>query len=240
MPFFAALEEEVIKAELSGRDIMICFDANSKLGPKHIPGDPHQMSENGKIVEGIIERHALCVGNSIKGKSKGVITRERTTLNGVERSAIYLILLSGELVEHLNEIHVDEEKQFALESITKRKKGTEIKKSDHNSIISNFTFKWDKHLKKHREMHFNLKNSEGLVKFKEATSKDILTSLVSKDNDANILMKKFMKRLNGIIHACFKKTRITEKQDNEDIVKLFNKRRVLRPKKNEESETKNY
>lgn len=77
---------------------MICCDANSKLGPTHIPGDPHEMSENGKIVEGIMERHALIVGNGIKEKTSGVITRKRTTLNGVEESAIDPILISEDLV----------------------------------------------------------------------------------------------------------------------------------------------
>ena len=85
MPFFAALEEEVAKADLDGRSVLVCFDANSKLGPLHIPGDPHAQSENGKIVQGIMERHALTVGNGIKGKVKGVITRERTTRDGIEK-----------------------------------------------------------------------------------------------------------------------------------------------------------
>ena len=106
MPFFTALEEEVTRAELSGRSIMICFDANSKLGPLHIPGDPHEMSENGKIVEGIIERHALIVGNGLKGKASGVITRSRTTVNSVEKSVIDLILLSEDLVENIDKIFI--------------------------------------------------------------------------------------------------------------------------------------
>ena len=42
------LEEEISKAELSGRSAIICFDANSKMGRDHIPEDPHNISENGK------------------------------------------------------------------------------------------------------------------------------------------------------------------------------------------------
>ena len=41
-PFFLALEEEVVKAELAGKSLIIEMDANSKLGPQLIPGDKHQ------------------------------------------------------------------------------------------------------------------------------------------------------------------------------------------------------
>ena len=70
------------------------FDANSKMGPKHIPGDLHDISENGKVIEAIIERHALSVGNGIPGKSRGLITRGRNTVDGEEKSVIELVLIA--------------------------------------------------------------------------------------------------------------------------------------------------
>ena len=51
MPFFMTLEEEIAKSELSGRSIMLCLDANSKMGSNHIPEDPHEISENGKVLD---------------------------------------------------------------------------------------------------------------------------------------------------------------------------------------------
>ena len=54
MPFFRSLEEEIVKAKLNGKSIYIQMDANSKLGPEIIPGDPNQQSENGKILYNII------------------------------------------------------------------------------------------------------------------------------------------------------------------------------------------
>ena len=235
MPFFTALEEEVTQAELSERSIMICLDANSKLGPAHIPDDPHDMSENGKVVEGIIKRHALIVGNGIKEKTNGVITRKRTTIHGVEESAIDLVLLSEDLVESLKEINIDEEKEFSLESIVKKKKGIEITKSDHNTIFAASSHLNIKNIKKHNMVYFNLKSKEGLEKFKKATSKDILTNIVEKDEDANKLTNKFMKHLNGLIHECFKKTRIHNDNTNKDITNLSDKRRILRSKLDKES-----
>ena len=205
MPFFAALEEEVTKAELAGRSVIISFDANSKLGPMYIKGDPHAMSENGKILEGIIDRHALCVANGITDKSKGTITRERITKDSEEKSVIDFVLISSDLAESMEKIVIDEQKEFALENISKNRKGVVIKKSDHNSIISTFKLKWNTEVKKPRIEHFNLKDPEGQKKFKEMTSSNILTSLVDKDTNVNKLTKKFIKRLNGIIHQCLKK-----------------------------------
>ena len=50
LPFFLALETEIEKAELAGRSVVIEMDANSKLGPEHIPNDPHEMSPNGYLL----------------------------------------------------------------------------------------------------------------------------------------------------------------------------------------------
>ena len=41
IPFFMALEQEIVKAEIAGKSILIEIDANSKLGPHLVPGDMH-------------------------------------------------------------------------------------------------------------------------------------------------------------------------------------------------------
>ena len=55
-PFFQALEEEVIKADLAGKSVIIEADFNSKLGKEHIPNDPHEQDKNGKLLAEIICR----------------------------------------------------------------------------------------------------------------------------------------------------------------------------------------
>ena len=59
MQFFSALEVEIAKAANQGKGIIVMGDMNSKLGPKYIKHDPKEMSENGKVLSGIIERNAL-------------------------------------------------------------------------------------------------------------------------------------------------------------------------------------
>ena len=146
---------------------MLCFDANSKIGPNHIPEDPHDISENGKVLEGILSRHALIVANGITGKHRGVITRERMTKDHNERSAIDLICLSEDLVECLELVEIDEAKSYCLESIHRTKKGIQISKSDHNSIVSKLKIKWTKTLKTPKVEMFNLKNTDCQKKFKD-------------------------------------------------------------------------
>ena len=59
LPFFQALEDEIVKAISSDKLVYIQMDANSKLGPDMIKGDPHAQSDNGKILAAIIKRNAL-------------------------------------------------------------------------------------------------------------------------------------------------------------------------------------
>ena len=68
MPFWVAMEKEIAAAEIHGRSIIIQMDANAKLGPTHIEGDPKPISENGKILAAIMERHGLIVLNGLKTK----------------------------------------------------------------------------------------------------------------------------------------------------------------------------
>ena len=55
LPFFEALEGEIASAELKSRSIIICMDANSKLGSRYIPEDPHCQSRNGKLLADILD-----------------------------------------------------------------------------------------------------------------------------------------------------------------------------------------
>ena len=66
LPFFLALEQEILKAEMEGKEVYIEMDANSKLGPDVIKGDPHHQTPNGKILLSIIERNGLKVINGLE------------------------------------------------------------------------------------------------------------------------------------------------------------------------------
>ena len=88
-PFFLALEAEIVEAELAGKSVLIEMDSNSKLGTKYIPNNPHDISPNGKIIASIIDRHALIVVNGLE-RCKGLITRQRDTINRSEKVVLIL------------------------------------------------------------------------------------------------------------------------------------------------------
>ena len=236
MNFFQALEEEVVKAEMAGRSIILSMDANSKMGTEHIPGDPNKKSENGKVLEGVLQRHGLVVANGLQEKVSGVVTRERTTKERTEKSAIDLVCVSEDLVEEICKLEVDEKKEYALESIMKTKKGIKVSKSDHNTIISQFKLERNTTTDKERVEVFNFKDKDSLAKFKVLTSEEgILTKKVRDEDSVNVATKKLLKRINGCIYQSFKKIRITDHKEGNEISELFDKRRCLRKNSDEKS-----
>ena len=85
LPFFESIKEEVIKAELAGKSVIIEADFNSKLGKDFISNDPHDISPNGRVLAEIIRRQTLTVLNG-SVKCKGTITRVRVTAHLTQRS----------------------------------------------------------------------------------------------------------------------------------------------------------
>ena len=230
IPFFIALEEEIAKAELQGKSIIIEMDSNSKLGPTVIPQDPHEQSPNGKILSGIIQRHGLIVANGIVNKCKGAITRRRETIDAVEESIIDHVIISNDLVENLESLIIDEEKNNALMKITKTKSGIVKKHSDHNAIIGQFNFNWNKRMKIKRVEMYNLKNKECQSVFKELTSSgNFLSEIFDDKTDLNESVKLFIKKINECVKKSFRKIRITDKP-NKEIEELFEKRKKLKNK----------
>ena len=234
MQFFIALEAEIVKSELAEKSTIIELDANSKLGPEHIPNDPHGMSGNGKILSNIIERHALIVANGTK-ECKGLVTRQRSTTNRTERSCIDLVLFSPDLREHFKELYIDDTRKHVLTRITNTKKGVIKKESDHNVLLTVFTCKIDITEKKQKVEVYNLKNKDCQIKFKDYTSNtNMLSSIFNSDEDINILAQRFIKKLNGCIKTNFRKIRInTTKKSREEY--LYDKMRELKEKKDNDN-----
>ena len=238
LPFFLALEEEVIKAEMEGKDILIQMDANSKLGPEIIKGDPHNQTPNGKLLAQIVKRNELKVINGIQSKCKGLITRRRETKDTVEESIIDFVITNNILEKEVESLLIDEKRDHVLTKITKTKKGVIKKESDHHPMITKLALQWNRNMTRERFETFNFRNRESQEKFKEATTKTKdLSTIVSKDKDLNSCTKKFLKRLDGFIHSSFKKIRISNKIDK-NIENLMNIRRNLRNKEDVDSKNK--
>ena len=94
--------------------------------------------------------------------------------------------------------------------------------SDHNPIISKLALTWNKISQTNRLELFNLKNRACQEKFFEETSssnnKRELSLIFEEKEDLNSLAEKFMKKLDKVIHKCFRKIRISEKKEQRKFV----------------------
>ena len=120
---------------------MICIelDANAEQGGDIIENDLHKGSANGELLLGILVRNNLIVCNGT-AQCSGLITRERQTVNGSERSIIDFLIVCEELFYHMKEMQIDEEKKYAIKSYNNGRI-MKVAQSDHNMLISKFDLK---------------------------------------------------------------------------------------------------
>lgn len=141
--------------------VLVAEDANAKLGPTIIPNDPHPMSENGKLLEKMIQRQGLKIINIADKCTGGPVTRKRIVKGKLEESCIDFILTCETLAELLTNATIDSNQVYALTKYTSTKGNPDIKTSDHFSLIA--TFGIDYHEKKSvRKEVFKLRDEEGL------------------------------------------------------------------------------
>ena len=237
IPFFEKLEEEIVKAKTDEKAVIIQMDANSKLGPKVIKGDPHPQSENGKLLNDIIDRNGLVVINSLQNKCVGKITRKRSTGKVKEESIIDFVITCDDMADMIENMKIDEEGDFALTKYSKTKRGVEIIQSDHNSMITTIKATWNKEDKPERKASYNFKDKKSLAKFKMMTNKGTFLSEVfaNEKKDIEVKTKQFLKRLKGCITKCFNKIRIRKQRKDKKLEELFEKRRKLKGNKDETS-----
>jgi hypothetical protein len=229
MPFFATLEQEIVSAKLSNRSIVIQMDANSKMGTEMVPKDTHEQTPNGAALAGVINRNDLIVVNSLNTKVNGSTTRKRITVDGIEESIIDFVIVSLDLVKDVENLLIDEQKEYALSKIVKRKNSVQVLHSDHHVMIASFGLSWNNEVPQKEDL-FNFKDKDSLKKFKyETTNTSKLSEVFDSDSDLEVQTKKFLKLLKRSIHKCFKKVKIVKTRESE-YDKLYKKWKTVRAK----------
>ena len=159
-------------------------------------------------MQGILQRHALIVVNSLQNKVKGFITRRRVTVNSIEESIIDFVIVSSDLVEDVEELLIDEDKEHALSKIVRGKPTTKVVQSDHNVMLTKFKLKWCPTVTPSITV-FNLENKVCQQTFKrETTNTTKLSKVFDTNDDLNNQTKKFLNVLKGIVHKSFNKVKI--------------------------------
>ena len=176
------------------------LDANAKLGPQLIPGDPHETSPNGELLKSIILSNNLVICNSSK-KCEGLYTRERKTINGYEKSIIDFFLICKDMFVFFEKMKIDADN--ALTKHSKKKDQVFVQKSDHHLLICHFNIKQNlfEPKKGNRQEMFNFNDPEGWIKYKKLTSENNLTKCfkgVNVNEEGRIWLKKLKKHTTSI------------------------------------------
>ena len=133
--FYAKLDQEIKTSKLFGHMVCIQLDANAKLGRDIIKGDHHNMSPNGELLYDVITRNNMIVCNALENCS-GTITRQRSTVNGVEASVIDYFIICQDMFTYFHSMKIDDKN--VLTRYAKKKMKIYVTKSDHNVLICQF------------------------------------------------------------------------------------------------------
>ena len=205
----STVEEQVVRSFLAGCMVLVAEDSNAKLGPTLVPNDPNPMSENGKLLAGMISRQNLTIANTSTKCRGGPITRMRLVNGKVEKSCIDFILICQNLANFLNDVTIDSDGLFTLTKYTSTKGNPSVVKSDHYTLISKFEVNWTDNKPKRNE-HFKLRDENGLNKFESlTTTSSNLRSCFHKGLSLENACAKWYNEIDKILHQCFKKVRVT-------------------------------
>lgn len=220
--FYFKLDEEIESAINAGTAVVIEMDCNAKLGSSIIKGDPHQMSENGAMLNEILIKHNLMVLNSSE-KCKGLITRRRDTIKGIEESVIDFIVVSQEIIPFIECTEIDDKRLKALTNFSKQNELVIIKKSDHNVLTASFNIPVKMRKPMNKEI-FSLRNKEQLFQFTDNTddAKELIECFLSNDSIKH-QGKKWLKLVKNKIHKSFKKIKIKPHKIGKNKSHIYNK-----------------
>ena len=211
--FYSQLEQQIVDSESSGCGTIIELDSNAKLGNENINGDPHMISENGKILRDITERRNLVVVNSLS-KCDGIITRRRETSNSLEESVIDYFIVCKKVEPFVTKMVVDDKREKVLTKFATKNGDKVVKESDHNILICEFSFSVPRKEKQRTEV-FTMRNKENLKDFKENTENAMEFSECFMDNsDIKTQGERWLKILRHKIRQSFKKVRIDKTRKN--------------------------
>ena len=99
------------------------------------------------------------MGNSLENKVNRCSARRRVTVDITEESIIDFVIISTDIIDDIEELNIDEDKEYALSKIVKYKASTIVKHSDHNVMLTKFKLMLTKEQPNEEEV-LNLKDKE--------------------------------------------------------------------------------
>ena len=221
--FWEFMEEETNKADLENQGLIIQMDGNCHVGNEIIKNDPNKQNNNGKLFVEFLDRNpTLIVANKLKS-CQGSITRKRDVQNRTEKAILDFILLNEKMSQFMQQMVIDEKREFCLSNFGQIKKNKRVIETDHNTMFADFDINIPKRKPERIEL-FNLRNKICQEKFTQETQEDTqLIRCFENELPLEIQSKNWLGIFNSILHKCFRKIRVVKndkKMDKKDILML--------------------
>ena len=224
--FWSYLEKEVIESANVDAGCIIAMDSNSWLGNNYFNLDPNPQNENRKMFMNFLERNENISVLNMHPKCEGSITRSRKVGNNFEESVLDYILVCDKMLPFFDKMVVDEKKVLSLTNLRGKNISEKAKVSDHNVIMTEFSLKFsNKVVNDQRTTKFNFNDEEGMLKYKQITSKAVyFLDCFRTDKTFLLQFKEWEKKFNQTLSKCFKKVRVNKKRKcNDNSKRLENK-----------------
>ena len=210
------------------------MDSNAKLGPTIIPGDPKPKSENGKLLENVINDNDLIVVNA-EPICQGLITRHRKTINNEEESVIDHVIVCKSMFKLVKNMMIDEAGKYSLTKYTNKTGNNSCtKESDHRTIVIELNVNLNPACPSERIEHFDYKNTESFERFIELTANNSDLENCFDDSDSSEDLensaKRWLKILKNLIKMSFRKIRVKKNRLSPELEILFKKKEILKTK----------
>ena len=211
LDFWHEVENQIITAKEEECGIILELDANAKLGKDIISNDPNLMSFNGQIMNEIIIRQQLNIGNT-SNLCNGTITRHRSTVEKEEKAVLDYLVFCERILPFFNVMLIDEARHHVLKRYVTTKGAVKHSESDHNTIYAKFSLNYTENKSEIKRVIFDFQNKEGLEQFtKITTESEQFRNCYNPNKSMADNSNKFFKTLDDTLHRCFTKIRIKSK-----------------------------
>ena len=201
--FYESLMVEIERGKASDDNVIILGDMNARIEKNELKsGTIEDTSTNGKLLKAVVEKYQLEVLN-FHPNTVGKWTRIQKKKKAIEKSIIDYIMVEENLKHRIEEMIIDEDKLYTPWRVIFRKKERQIIFSDHTAMITTVNIKRGKTSDGMCEQPTGWKlTAEGLVKYKEITSKRGIISMDQNGNSTK-LYQSWMDQAEAIINQCF-------------------------------------
>ena len=222
--FWKYLTSEVQKAKDNGAKVIIQMDGNLWAGSDIIKGDPRPQNRNGKLFQEFLQSNPnLNVTNAIS-KCEGKITRVRHMKNKTQESILDFFIVCDEILPLVTKMKIHEKDDLAI----KRYKEKAVK-SDHKMLSLELDLKIHNDTVHDKVEVFNIRNKTCQTSFFEFISKEgrFTKCFSSCEDEINVQFKRWKRKIDKAINACFRKIRVKEKVKLSTIDRLMEDKKLI-------------